>query len=145
MFCIKCQSKDISVINSRPSKKVPSIWRRRQCKVCGFTFTTREELAAEDLIQIGNTPFSTPRLALSIAPLLPQDDDAADDAFWLAKTIYEFLIKHRRYTVSVGELKLTTRDVLHRFNPAVAIQYELKHKIVEASAKPRRGRPRLKR
>lgn len=145
MFCIKCQSPSTYVINSRPSKKLPSIWRRRRCGDCGFTFTTREEVAPEDFIIIAGMPFSIPRLALSLLAYLPADKESADTAYWLSRTVAEQLIKRQRYALSVGELKLSTKEVLERYDPRAGLQYELTNRLSEVTKAPRRGRPRLKR
>ena len=40
MFCIKCFHAKTNVVNSRPKKKNPTVWRRRKCASCNYTFTT---------------------------------------------------------------------------------------------------------
>ena len=49
MNCPKCRERDTRVIDSRIAKDGFSIRRRRQCQVCGFRFTTVEELIREGL------------------------------------------------------------------------------------------------
>ncbi|NNE94327.1 MAG: transcriptional repressor NrdR [Verrucomicrobiales bacterium] len=49
MRCLKCNSQEDKVIDSRMSKDGFSIRRRRQCAACGFRFTTYEQLERNDL------------------------------------------------------------------------------------------------
>lgn len=42
MFCPTCASKDLRVLDSRPSFEVSQIRRRRQCVNCGYRFSTLE-------------------------------------------------------------------------------------------------------
>ena len=49
MRCLKCNSLDDKVIDSRMSKDGLSIRRRRECLACGFRFTTYEQLEHSDL------------------------------------------------------------------------------------------------
>ena len=44
MRCIKCDSRDNRVIDSREVRNGDSIRRRRACNACGFRFTTYEVL-----------------------------------------------------------------------------------------------------
>lgn len=49
MRCLKCNSFEDKVIDSRASKDGLSIRRRRECLSCGFRFTTYEQLEHSDL------------------------------------------------------------------------------------------------
>ncbi len=49
MRCLKCNSHDDKVIDSRSSKDGFSIRRRRECTECGYRFTTYEQLEHNDL------------------------------------------------------------------------------------------------
>lgn len=49
MICVYCLAPDTSVVNSRPHKKHPHVWRRRRCRVCHRTFTSYEEAAPNHL------------------------------------------------------------------------------------------------
>ncbi|MCL4107278.1 UNVERIFIED_CONTAM: hypothetical protein GTU68_017162 [Idotea baltica] len=49
MRCLKCNSHDDKVIDSRASKDGFSIRRRRECTECGYRFTTYEQLERNDL------------------------------------------------------------------------------------------------
>lgn len=50
MHCPKCGCQDDKVIDSRASREGVTIRRRRQCIVCGYRFTTYEEIAHEGLM-----------------------------------------------------------------------------------------------
>lgn len=49
MRCLKCNSLEDKVIDSRMSKDGISIRRRRECLDCGYRFTTYEQLEHSDL------------------------------------------------------------------------------------------------
>ena len=49
MRCLKCNSLEDKVIDSRMSKDGLSIRRRRECLECGYRFTTYEQLERHDL------------------------------------------------------------------------------------------------
>ncbi|HAP37654.1 hypothetical protein A2574_02685 [Candidatus Shapirobacteria bacterium RIFOXYD1_FULL_38_32] len=44
MICPNCNSEQLFVTNSRPTRKNTQIWRRRKCLKCGFLFTTNEKI-----------------------------------------------------------------------------------------------------
>lgn len=144
MFCIKCHHPSTHVTNSRPHKKTPHIWRRRKCPSCDYTFTTREEIALEDYILIENENFSTLKLAFSLVEFLP-DNEPAETAYWLARTVGEELVMSKLFTLDTSTLLDSTKEVLGRYDPTARIKFELKYGLITPTASPRRGRPRLKR
>ena len=144
MFCIKCHHKTTQVVNSRPNKKSPNVWRRRQCPNCGYTFTTREEIALEDYLLIDGDNFSVPKLAISLVQFLDAHE-AAETSYWLARTAGEQLIMASKFETSKQELQSVIRDVLGRYDPTARVKFELRYGLISPTASPRRGRPRLKR
>ncbi len=52
MNCPHCDSTQIIVKNTRPTKGNTQIWRRRQCLDCKYTFTTYERIDLSNLIVI---------------------------------------------------------------------------------------------
>ncbi len=52
MRCVKCNSLDDKVIDSRLSKDGFSIRRRRECLECGHRFTTYEQVERRDMLVI---------------------------------------------------------------------------------------------
>lgn len=145
MVCINCSYEDTRVINSRANKKTPRIWRRRTCPQCHYTFTTHEIVAQDDYLYVETEPFSIAKLTISLFPYLTQDDSPEETAYWLAQTVAEKLIMKHKRSVDRTTLLETTHAVLGRYSPAAAIAYGLHYRLVEAAAKPRRGRPTLKR
>ena len=133
MFCIKCQHKQTTVINSRPSKKSAQIWRRRSCKSCGFTFTTYEGIAFDQLsIQKRNStePCNETVLLLDIAICFEHTPrDRAKHAKWLVNTILQRLLKAADIngTIQLDEVTRTTYDVLSRFDRIASVQYAARH------------------
>ena len=66
MRCIKCNSLEDRVIDSRSSKDGFSIRRRRECLECGYRFTTYEQVERSNLLVIKRDgtrePFKTEKL-----------------------------------------------------------------------------------
>ena len=153
MICIKCSS-DTKVTNSRPHKKTPSVWRRRECKACGTVFTTSETVA-DTTYQFtikspddSKTDFSLPRLMLSIAPTLSHRQSAAvaDESYWLAQTVAQAIQVTATDTVAARALAEETYNTLSFFDATAALQYGARHGLIKNTAqRPRRGRPRTTR
>ena len=99
----------------------------------------------EDYLQIDSMPFSVPRLTVSLTSVLSADETPADSAYWLARTVDEQLLLEEKPSVSRDDLLRTTHLVVTRYSPSAGLQYALKYNLVETTATPRRGRPRLRR
>lgn len=52
MFCPFCESTQVMVTNSRPTKGSSQIWRRRKCLGCEEIFTTYEKINLSHLIVV---------------------------------------------------------------------------------------------
>lgn len=153
MICIKCSS-DTKVTNSRPHKKTPSVWRRRECKACGAVFTT-SEVVADSAYQFtirgtggGNSDFSLPRLMFSIAASLGhrQTEAIADECYWLAHTVAQSIQATATDKVTVGALAEETYRTLSSFDATAGLQYGARHGLIKNTAqRPKRGRPRTTR
>lgn len=151
MICIKCQAVSTSVRNSRPHKKQSSVWRRRHCTACGYTFTTNEAPIASESLSIiykdgDSVPFSLPRLTVSIASLLTHHQEKApDEAYWLSETVYQLFMQRGNggQAVTQHEFLSTVYEVLNRFDALAGLQYAAKYKIV-TNIRRETGRPRLK-
>jgi len=153
MICIIC-SHDTKVTNSRPHKKTPSVWRRRECKACGAVFTTSEVVADDSYVfsvksAVGKlSVFSLPTLIFSIASSLShrQASSIPDDSYWLAQTVAQTIQATATDTVSSHAIAEETYVTLSNFDATAGIQYGARHGIVRNTAqKPRRGRPRTSR
>lgn len=145
MFCINCFHKKTHVTNSRPHKKSPSVWRRRQCPKCSTVFTTTERPSLADNKPISlpdsTDTFSLSRLTISIASAFTHDAQRARyDALWLAQTVEDIL--STEYTVITPEdITAVTHQVLKRFDELAAVQYAARHQLITMTR--RRGRPSL--
>lgn len=153
MICIKC-SADTKVTNSRPHKKTPSVWRRRECTSCGTVFTTNEVVADDTYVLTvkaldgSRSRFSLPRLMLSITPALSHRDDGnlADESYWLAQTITQTIQASATDSIQSSSLTETVYETLSHFDATAGLQYGARHGLIKNTAqKPRRGRPRTTR
>lgn len=91
-------------------------------------------------------PFSVPRLLLSIASCLPHRASAADDAYWLARTIAQLAQATATDTITAVALAELTWHTVSQFDAAAGVAYGAQHGLLQNVAqKPRRGRPRTMR
>jgi transcriptional repressor NrdR len=147
MFCVNCFHTNTKVTNSRPSKKQPSIWRRRTCPNCGTVFTTyeRPSLAENKPIHLPSgqeDTFNLGKLIISIAQAFTHDPDAASyHALWLAQTV-EDTLSSQRENITPEDIEAVTHNVLKRFDELAAVQYAARHQLI-TSTKRRPGRPSL--
>lgn len=143
MICLNCFHVKTSVVNSRPHKKQPAVWRRRQCPKCGTLFTSYERPSLEDQHILSNTgqqmPFSIGKLTASIARSFQHNKQAADyDSFWLAQTVETKLLLHGT-SLSSDDIAALTHTTLHQFDPVAALQYAAQHDLITLAKRP--GRP----
>ncbi len=148
MFCVNCFHMNTRVTNSRPSKKQPSVWRRRECQSCHTVFTTHERpsLADNKLVHLpdGKTStFNLGKLILSIAQAFTHMPETAQySALWLAQTV-EGTLSTEHQIITPAEIEATTHQVLKHFDEAAALQYAIKHQLL-TSTRRRPGRPSLR-
>ena len=146
MFCINCFYHSTAVINSRPNKKEPVVWRRRHCIKCNTTFTTRERPSLTDSTEVklpsgDKELFSLGKLALSIAKSFTHSSkDAEYSSLPLAQTI-ETTLASQREVITPCDIEATTHSVLKRYDELAAMQYAAQHQLI--SSVRRRGRPSL--
>ena len=134
MFCVYCNYRDTKVINSRPNKKRPLVWRRRQCLSCDRIITTPEIPATDDNIKIYNdseapTAFSVPRLAFSLTQSLSGVDSPSETAFWLAQTVYETVLTLNTPLLSSQQLATHTHAILKRYDKRSALHYAMRYSL----------------
>lgn len=147
MFCINCFHKNTAVINSRPHKKQPTVWRRRKCPNCGQAFTTfeRPSLADNKSIHLpdGKTDtFNLGKLVISIGKAFTHSPgDGAYNALWLAQTV-EDTLSTQHQTITPEDIEAVVHQTLKRFDELAAVQYAAQHQLISATRKPR-GRPSL--
>lgn len=147
MFCINCFHKNTAVVNSRPHKKQPSVWRRRKCANCGQTFTTfeRPSLADNKPIHLSDSKtdtFNLGKLIISISKAFTHSpQDAEYNALWLAQTV-EDTLSTQHQTITPEDIEAVTHQTLKRFDELAAVQYAAQHQLISSTRK-RRGRPSL--
>lgn len=127
------------MINSRPSKNKPSVWRRRHCDSCSSVFTTREVVDFESIdIRVSNgaaiTPLDPSKLLLSIASALEISDKTNKSyaAFWLMETAISRLLPKQKdqSLVLATDISKAAYEVLYRYDPLSGAQYGLKKGIL---------------
>lgn len=128
MVCPKCHSPKSHIYNSRPTKRTNQTWRRRRCAHCGFTFSTREYIEADQYLKVhtktGAQPFSRIRLLLSIAQACQHLTDKPDIAFYLLGTIENRLLeKSQDSQVSTEDIVTITLSVLQNFDTKAYLSY----------------------
>lgn len=143
MFCINCFYPNTRVVNSRPNRKKPLIWRRRTCAKCGHTFTTEElpSLRENKEVQSGNEilPFNIGKLTISISKAFPHSKkDAEYSSFDLARTIEGHLTTELEY-ITVADIAAFAHNTLKRFDEIAGMQYAMQHGLITSVR--RRGRP----
>lgn len=147
MFCINCSYPSTQVTNSRPSKKLPSIWRRRKCPACLYIFSTDErprytDITVTDSIDGSKTPFNPGTLTISIASSFQHNQTHGRTAAWdLMETITAKLFGVTAEPVTTDLLARLTYDTLRAYDQVAGAQYALTHHMITTSKK--RGRPSL--
>lgn len=134
MVCPFCLNTKTEVYNSRPTKKVNSLWRRRRCPSCHQEFTTRETIDAEAILKV-QTPdnksiaFSRARLLLSLLKSCDHQTQQ-DNAYWLCQTIEQKLIRQATQTegtVTTEQITTAALAVLKNFDTPSFIKYLTYH------------------
>lgn len=151
MKCLVCSS-DTRVVNSRPSKKTPAVWRRRRCTACQTTFTTTEVISDTTYpLSVKHSdghaePFSLPQLMVSFFQVFGHHDvpTASEESYWLASTVAQEVQATATDHTTTHALAQMAYDVLIRYDEAAGTQYGVRHGVItlRGSQKPRRGRPR---
>ncbi|PLS80846.1 hypothetical protein CYG49_03700 [Candidatus Saccharibacteria bacterium] len=131
---------------------MPSIWRRRTCPQCGFTFTTSEVLPLDELLVIhknngAKAAYSRGLLLASIIDSLRPTGADISQAYWLVITVEEKIIAAQKQRnawqpVSTELLARLTYETLLAFNTVAGITYGAAHGLMAApTQKRKRGRP----
>lgn len=132
MNCPFCQSDQIIVANSRPSRKNTQIWRRRKCLKCNQSFTTREKMTASFLVvekrDGRHLQYSHSKLFASIYRSLIDHKhtdfgDSAKSAHDIIQKIEEILISQKKPLVKTSDLCRLTFQIMARTAPDAALRY----------------------
>lgn len=146
MICINSLNEPTKVTNSRASRKMPVVWRRRQGLASGITFTTYERPALAEnkalILKDGSKGrFNLGKLLLSIAAAFSHDKHKAEyDSLSIAQTI-EDKLSMINGDITPELIAHTTYETLKNFDEIAAIQYGARHQLVTSLRK--RGRPSL--
>ncbi len=129
-----------SVINSRPHKKLPLVWRRRQCDKCEYVFTTDEtpRVAANKRV-LGPTgasrAYNPGILLLSIAAAFQHNQKRGHEAAWELTHTVSAKLSIIDGALTTSAIKDVTYDTLLRFDGVAATQYALQHEIALTQSK----------
>lgn len=133
MICIFC-AKETKVTNSRPKKKSPSIWRRRQCESCKAIFSTREKPNLSLSIKVQNSsgnlePFSEDKLFLSIKDSLSHRKGSLSHSRQLTDTVVSRLLLKSSGQITRSEIVTVTYKIIRRFDRPAATYYKSHHPL----------------
>jgi transcriptional repressor NrdR len=147
MFCVNCFHKNTAVVNSRPHKKQPTVWRRRTCSNCSQTFTTYERPSLADNKPVhlpsGKTSkFNLGKLIISINKAFTHSPENGQyNALWLAQTVEDTLSTEYK-VLTPEDIEVVAHQTLKRFDELAAMQYAAQHQLISSTR--RRGRPSLR-
>ncbi len=139
-----------NVTNSRGHKKTPQTWRRRTCPECGFTFTTYETFALDEVLLVKiddkSIPYNRGRLLASLINALKPTGDDLSKAYLLVATIEEKILLMQRgprewQPISTALIAKVAYDTLLAYNVVAGYTYGSAHKLISISQKKRPGRP----
>lgn len=147
MFCIKCFHPHTQVINSRPHKKAPGVWRRRKCSNCGIVFTTDEQPRLRDSQRVWHAssgteePFNPGILLMSIANSFGHDPRHGATVSWdLMQTVTQQLAVEFPESLSSDDIAATTHQIIDRFDNQAGLQYGLQHSLLTQKTIQKRRR-----
>ena len=131
MLCPYC-AEDTKVTNSRPSKKYPEVWRRRTCKNCESTWTTREYIDLSSTHRVVTRhkqlqAFSRDILLFSIRDSLSHRDNATAEATALTDTVLDRVLALNSSKIETTTIIEVTHEVLYRFDRTAAAVYLAKN------------------
>ncbi len=130
MVCIYCSGKT-KVTNSRPSKRTPGTWRRRQCLQCNALFTSREtaDLSETHVVQHANGSierFNRNNLLISVYKSCGHRNTPLEDAEALTNTIISRLLRAPSPNGLITSEAIITQcqDTLKNFDSVTATYYK---------------------
>ena len=113
MRCPKCSHEQSKVRDSRSRKESAAIYRRRECKNCGFRDTTHEWVQLRNLIVVkstsGQEPFDREKLFYSMKVSLrkrPVDEDRIQLSVNTIQRILETTPANEVPSETIGEMAM---------------------------------------
>lgn len=146
MYCLNCFSKKTSVVNSRPHKNRPQVWRRRTCSTCHTAFTTYERPSLAENMPVsltdgGTEEFNLGKLIVSISSAFTHAPKSASyDSLWLAYSVEDKLSTEYHRILTSEDIAAVTHALLRNFDELAAVQYAARHHLI-VSTRRRPGRP----
>ncbi|MBW3569115.1 hypothetical protein KY385_03230 [Candidatus Parcubacteria bacterium] len=133
MICVFC-GKETNVVNSRPGKRHPSVWRRRKCDYCKAAFSSREKPDFAISVRVKKQagiyePFLEDKLFISIKESLSHRSDALEASRQLTDTITAQIFPLKGGYLKPEEIIATAYAVIRRFDRAAATYYRAHHRL----------------
>lgn len=129
MLCPFCDHKT-EIYNSRASHQQTQTWRRRRCRSCSRTFTTKERIdwngSTEIRTDVATRPYSRDRLLTSLLIAAHDLELSPETISELTDSIEYELQKTGFFSQPLHASQLiveTATSVLSRFEPNVALLY----------------------
>lgn len=131
MVCPFCTQNKTIVYNSRKTKKLNNVWRRRRCLTCNQEFTTIEYVDPASVIGIANDkksqPYSRSKLLVSLIRALDHRNDVDKAANYLLATVeqrlYGIAAKHAKHQVDKQLVIDNVAKTLKNFDTAAYVKY----------------------
>ncbi len=136
MVCPFCLFEKTEVYNSRSTKKLNSVWRRRRCPNCEHEFTTEEMAKPESIIRVGikglprTLPYSSAKLLIALFLACNHKRDAARNAGYLLQTVEQRLYRlaaSQKQIISKADIASIVLSVLKPYDTAAYIKYLSDH------------------
>jgi len=132
MVCPFCMHKKTEVYNTRQTKKINAVWRRRRCLHCEREFTTEEQAKPETIIKVGIAglpralPYSRTRLLLAIFKVCDHRRNAAKTSEYLLATIEQELYRvaaKQKQTITKEDITSKVLAALKNFDTVAYVKY----------------------
>lgn len=129
MHCPFCQSVT-DIYNSRPTNQATQTWRRHRCRGCKRTFTTRERVDYDGLVNVETAtnilPYSHERLLISLLSACSYSQKALEAVPGLVGSVEQELARNGFFdgqTSSSKAIIAVATATLRRYDLAAALHY----------------------
>ena len=127
MHCPICPAQDTRVLDSRLSPDRLTIRRRRECSVCGFRFTTLEEMVLLDITVVKRDgrrePYSRDKLVAGLTKALQKRPFTADRFRNLVNRVEREIQKLRGNEITSPDIGEIVMKQLERFDKVAFIRF----------------------
>lgn len=145
MVCPFCMNPKTEIYNSRQTKKLNQVWRRRRCLTCDKVFTTTEAIDLSSIFKVrsGINKAETYKQGVLLASLLKACDHRSDQAaasFYLLSICEEALQRAAQdQTISTETLGKTVARIVERFDTVAWAKYCSYHNVAFKKARLKQG------